>query len=408
MNSKFTQDCDDSGETDAGFDDFGFSTRAIHEPFHSSRNSGAHRRDELVMARNATAFGKGGEVAAFNAADNHAQSATHILENKLAHLEGAEAGLVLASGLAAFSTLARTLLSEGDEMIVHKPVCTETAALMETTLSQAGIRMVPVDLSVPCNIHRSVTHRTRLVYFETPTNPLSDILDISAIAECSRAHGVKIAVDSTFASPALQRPLEHGADIVLQSLTKYINGHGDTRGGAVLGEAAIVQKLRETSLRYRHATAISAQASFLILRGLQTLALRMDRHSSAAHAIALALEAHPAVAWVRYPLLESHPNYALARRQMSGGSGMLAFGLRAGRDGARAMISRLRLISSGVNLAEVGSLICHSASLTSTRHLSLEASDLCDTLGEDVIRCSVGLEDAEDLIEDIWQALDFE
>ena len=382
MSSKFPQNRDDRGDTDAGVDDFGFSTRSIHERskfFRDTRKTGKNE-----------------------------QSATCMLEKKLAYLEGAEAGLVLASGMAAFNTLALSLLSEGDEMIVHKPVCTETAALMEATLSRAGLKMVPVDLSDPANIHRSVTRRTRLVYFETPTNPLSDVLDISAIAECSRVHGLKIAVDSTFASPALQRPIEHGADIVLQSLTKYINGHGDTLGGALLGDAAIVQKLRETSLRHLHATAISPQASFLILRGLKTLALRMDRHSSAAHAIALTLEVHPAVAWVRYPFLQSHPNYSISRRQMSGGSGMVAFGLHAGKDGARAMISGLRLISPGVNLAEVGSLICHSAHLTSTRHLSLEGSGRCDMLGEDVIRCSVGLEDAEDLIEDILQALDFE
>lgn len=382
------QDRNEADAVDPEFDDLGFSTRAIHQPAHLSRN------------HDAPASRKSG-------ADNDHQSATDMLEKTLARLEGAQAGLVLSSGLTAFNMLAVSLLSKGDEMIVHRPVCTETAALMENTLSRAGIIMVPVDLSLPANIHRSVTPKTRLIYFETPTNPLGDILDIASIAECGRSCGVKIAVDSTFASPALQRPIEHGADIVLQSLTKYINGHGDTLGGALMGETAIVQKLRETSLRSPQATAISPQASFLILRGLKTLALRMDRHSSAAHAIALSLEAHPAVAWVRYPYLQSHPNYSIARRQMSAGSGMLAFGLRAGRDGASAMIARLRLISSGVNLAEVGSLICHSARLTSARHLSLAGSGLCDTLGDDVIRCSVGLEDAEDLIEDILQALDF-
>ncbi|MBY3165738.1 hypothetical protein HFO65_34840 [Rhizobium laguerreae] len=160
---------------------------------------------------------------------------------------------------------------------------------------------------------------------------------------------------------------------------------------------------QRSNLRSSEATAISPQASFLILRGLKTLALRMDRHSSVAHAIALTLEAHPAVSWVRYPHLHSHPNYSIARKQMSGGSGLLAFGLRAGKDGASALISRLRLISSGVNLAEVGRLVCHSARLTSARHRSLAGGGLCDTLGDDVIRCSVGLEDSEGLL----QALDF-
>ncbi|WP_261316708.1 trans-sulfuration enzyme family protein [Rhizobium leguminosarum] len=389
MRYKFMRDRDELDAADPEFDELGFSTRAIHQPVDLSLNHPAQ------------------SVRKISGADNNAHSATDMLEKTLARLEGAEAGLVLSSGLAAFNMLALALLSEGDEMIVHRQVCTDTAALMEKTLTRAGITMVPVDLSLPANICRAVTPRTRLIYFDTPTNPLGDILDIAAIAECGRSCGLKIVVDSTFASPALQRPIEHGADIVLQSLTKYINGHGDTLGGALLGDTAIIHKLRETNLRFPEATVISPQASFLILRGLKTLALRMDRHSSAAHAIALTLETHPAVAWVRYPFLPSHPNHSIARRQMSGGSGMLAFGLRAGRDGATAMISRLRLIQSGVNLAEVGSLICHSARLTSTRHLSLSGGGLCDALGDDVIRCSVGLEDAEDLIEDILEALDF-
>lgn len=159
-----------------------------------------------------------------------------------------------------------------------------------------------------------MTPRTRRVYFETPTNPLGDILDIRAIAECVHAHGLMIVVDSTLASPALQCPITHGADLVLQSLSKYINGHGDTLGGALLGPAAVIDRLRQCSPRYDRAASISPQASFLILRGLKTLALRMVRHSSAAHAVALTLETHPAVSWVRYPFLKSHPGYAIAHK----------------------------------------------------------------------------------------------
>lgn len=292
-------------------------------------------------------------------------------------------------------------------MIVHRPVCTDTAYLMREIVSAVGARLVPADLSDPEAIGRSITARTRIIYFDTPTNPLNNILDIAAIAEHAHAYGLKVAVDGTFATPVLQRPLGHGADIVLHSLSKYINGHGDTIGGALLGEAAVIRQLREESLRQRHETTISPQASFLILRGLNTLVLRMDQHCNAAHTLALTLEAHPSVAWVRYPFLNSHPDHGIARRQMSGGSGMLTFGLQSGPEGATAMIGRLRLIRSGGNLAEVGSFICGSARLTNARHLSLAGSEFCDSLGEDVIRCSVGLEDAEDLVEDLLMALDF-
>jgi len=391
MSRKFPPDRIVSNEAGVGFDDLGFSTRTIHE------------RSKLVQDGDALSSA----AASSKEREGDEQSSTQALEKKLADLEGAEAGLVLASGLAGFRTLAISLMSNGDEMIVHRPACTETAVLMEKTLSGAGIKMVPVDLSDPANIHRWATDRTRLIYFETPTNPLNEILDIAAIAQTSRSLGLKVAVDNTFASPALQRPIEHGADIVVQSLTKYINGHGDTLGGALLADDATVQKMRETSLRSPSSTAISQHASFLILRGVKTLALRMDRHSSAAHAIALTLEAHPAVAWVRYPLLHSHPNYSTACRQMSGGSGLLAFGLHAGKDGAGKMISRLRLVTPAVSLAEVGSLICGSASLSGARHLPLHGHHFCSVLGEDVLRFSAGLEDPEDLVEDVLQALSF-
>ncbi|NRQ19133.1 L-methionine gamma-lyase [Ensifer sesbaniae] len=292
-------------------------------------------------------------------------------------------------------------------MIIHRPVCTDTAHLIREIVSAVGARLMPVDLSDPEVIGRLITARARIVYLDTPTNPLNNILDIAAIAERAHAHGLMVAVDSTFATPALQRPLEHGADIVLHSLSKYINGHGDTVGGALLGKAAVIRQLREEAFRHRHETAISPQASFLILRGLNTLALRMDQHCNAAHALALTLEAHPYVAWVRYPFLDSHPDHEIARRQMSGGSGMLAFGLHKGAEGATAMTRRLRLIKSGGNLAEIGSFICGSARLTHARHLSLAGSEFCASLGEDFIRCSVGLEDAEDLVEDLLVALDF-
>ncbi|PJR10747.1 trans-sulfuration enzyme family protein [Sinorhizobium meliloti] len=399
MSSKITRDQPVSGKASPDVNDLGFSTRSIHEPFPSTAIASLRSGPSASVCGRTTLVHPGG-------ADGD-RSATWLLEHKLARLEGAEAGLVLSSGLVAFRTLARSFLAAGDEMIVHRPVCTDTAYLMREIVSAVGAKLVAVDLSEPSAIGRSITERTRLVYFNTPTNPLNSVLDVSAISEDAHAFGLKVAVDSTFATPVLQRPLEHGADIVLHSLSKYMNGHGDTVGGALLGTAADIRKLRNESLRERHDTAISPQAAFLILRGLSTLALRMNQHCNTAHALALTLEAHPSVAWVRYPFLTSHPDHEITRRQMSGGSGMLAFGLETGPEGATAMIKRLSLIRSGGDLAEVGSFICGSARLTNARHLSLVGSQFCVNLGEDVIRCSVGLEDAEDLVEDLLTALEF-
>ncbi|ANP91729.1 hypothetical protein BA011_36870 (plasmid) [Rhizobium leguminosarum] len=331
---------------------------------------------------------------------------TEILEARLANLEGAEAGLVVASGMAAFGALTLSLLSQGDELIVHKTLYVNTVTMVEQGLPRFGIKVVPVDLSNPANLDAAITERTRLVYFETPVNPLSAILDIAAIAERAHARGVKVAVDSTFASPAVQRPIEHGADIVLHSLTKYINGHGDTLGGALLGNAETLHTLHETGLRYITGAAISPLSSFLILRGLKTLTLRMERHSLSALTVARALEVHPAVAWVSYPFLESHPGHAIARKQMSNGSGMLAFGLHAGYEGARSMMNRLGLITRAVSLGDADSLICHPASLIRARQPIRKDAHLVEGVGDDLIRLSVGLEDAEDIIADLRQALE--
>ncbi|WP_105373333.1 trans-sulfuration enzyme family protein [Neorhizobium huautlense] len=400
MNGKHSLGDQDTGEAEADFEDLGFSTRTIHDPFPSKFVGSIPGTSALSACGRAIKVG-------FDGPDGDL-SATTQLEEKLARLEGAQAGLGLSSGLTAFRTFVRSLLSAGDEMIVHRPVCTDTAYLMWEIVSAVGAKLVATDLSDEKAINHSVTARTRFVYLDTPTNPLNQVLDVARISDRAHTHGLKVAVDSTLATPVLQRPLEHGADIVLHSLSKYINGHGDTVGGVLLGEARVIRQLREESLRHPHETAISPHASFLILRGLNTLALRMDQHCSAAHALALTLEAHPSVAWVRYPLLRSHPDYETARRQMTGGGGMLAFGLHRGADAAAAMIKRLRLITPGGNVAELGSFICGSSRLTTTRHLPLAERELCDILGEGVIRCSAGLEDAEDLVEDLLQALDFE
>jgi methionine-gamma-lyase len=387
---------------------FGFDTRAIHHAFDPVAFKRAVQPPVFLTSTYGFESVEANDAAAALGGRLYAREynpTTEILEQRLANLEGAEAGLVVSTGMAAFGTLILSLLSQGDELVVHKTLYSNTVAMVEQGLPRFGIKVVPVDLSEPSNLDAAITEKTRLVYFETPVNPLSSILDIAAIAERAHAHGVKVAVDSTFASPALQRPIEHGADIVLHSLTKYINGHGDTLGGALLGDAETLHLLHETGLRYITGATLAPHSAFLIMRGLKTLSLRMERHSASALAIARMLEAHPAVSWVSYPFLDSHPDRAIAGKQMAQGAGMLAFGLRAGFDGARTMLDRLKLMTRAVSLGDTDSLIDHPASITRARRTIRKDAHMVSGVGDDLIRLSVGLEDVYDLIGDLRQAL---
>jgi methionine-gamma-lyase len=280
-------------------------------------------------------------------------------------------------------------------------------ALVNEGLPRLGIQVTDVDLSKPELLRHALTDKTKLVYFETPVNPTSELLDIRAISDITHTRqGVRVMVDSTFASPALQRPLEHGADLVVHSLTKYINGHGDLLGGAVLGDLATLKFIRTIGLKYMTGSTLSPMLCFLVLRGLKTLTLRMRQHGESALRIAQMLEAHPAVRVVRYPFLQSSPDAALAQKQMAHGSGMMSFELHAGMAGAVAMIDRLQLISRAISLGDAESLITHPGSLLKARQKLYPAEAPQTGVNMDLIRLSVGLEDPEDLIADLKQALD--
>jgi methionine-gamma-lyase len=301
-----------------------FSTRAIHHAYNPADHHGAVAPPVYFtstyafgnVAENEEAAARGGVLYA-----REYNPTTAILEARLASLEGAEACLALATGMAAIGTLMLGLLSQGDEVVVHNTLYSNTMALTEGGLPRFGIKVVAADLADPANLDRAITQQTKLVYFETPVNPLSDILDIAAIAARAHAHGIQVAVDSTFASPALQRPIEHGADIVVHSLTKYISGHGDVLGGAVLGNTETIERLHGHGLRYLTGATISPMTAALILRGLKTLPLRMERHARNALAIAKMLEAHPAVRWSairsspRIPATTLHSARCLAVRE---------------------------------------------------------------------------------------------
>jgi methionine-gamma-lyase len=289
---------------------------------------------------------------------------------------------------------------------VHHTVYSNTFALTQDALPRFGITIVPVDMTDPAALDGVLSPRTKMVYFETPVNPTAEVLDIAAIAARARAMGAMVVVDSTFASPALQRPLEHGAHLVLHSLTKYINGHGDLLGGAIAGDATTIARIRGHGLRYITGATISPMTAFLVLRGMKTLSLRMDRHGATGQLVADMLAAHPKVAEVRYPFLATDPGYPAARRQMTNGSGMLSFTLHSGGDGADRMMDELRLIARAVSLGDAESLIMRPGSLWRGARRRDAGARMADGVGEAMLRLSIGLEDAEDVLADLEQALE--
>ncbi len=386
----------------------GFQTRAIHHGFDPAEHHRAVTPPIYMTSTFAFESVAQAEAVAEQGGATYAREhnpTTAILEARLAELEGGEACVVVASGMAAVGTLLLSLLGQGDTIAVHATLYSNTFAMAHDGLPRFGINVVPVDLSDPANLDGVLNPSVKLVYFETPVNPTAQVLDIAAIAARAHAAGARVVVDSTFASPAVQRPLEHGADIVLHSLTKYINGHGDMLGGALIADAATIDRVRGTGLRYITGATLSPLAAFLALRGLKTLKLRMDAHGANALSVAGMLEAHPKVAWVRYPLLRSNPAHDVARRQMANGSAMLSFGLHAGFDGARRMMDGLSLIARAVSLGDAESLIMHPASLTYARRRKRPQARLATGVTEDLIRLSVGLEDLEDLLADLEAGL---
>jgi cystathionine gamma-lyase len=321
----------------------------------------------------------------------------HALQDCLAALEGARHGLAFASGLAATDALLH-LLDTGDHVVYSDDVYGGTFRLFDKVFRRHGLSFTPVDACDPGNVERAMTPRTRMVWLESPTNPMLKIADLSAIAAIARARGATSVVDNTFATPFFQRPLELGIDVVCHSTTKYLNGHSDVVGGAVLtSDAALYGKIQ--FLQNAVGGVPSPMDSFLVMRGLKTLHVRMERHQENAFRLARFLEAHPQVERTTYPGLPSHPQHALARRQMSGFGGMLTFVIRGGLPAARAFLSSLRVFALAESLGGVESLIEHPAIMT---HASVPPETRAALgIADGFIRVSVGIESADDLIEDL-------
>jgi cystathionine beta-lyase/cystathionine gamma-synthase len=322
------------------------------------------------------------------------------LEQNLAAIEGGTAAYAFASGMAAIDAIT-TMLKSGDHVVVTDNTYGGTFRLFDKVLTKYGLEFSYVDTSRPELVEAAIRPQTRMLFVETPTNPVLRLTDLARVAEIAKAHDVRLVVDNTFASPCLQRPIEFGADLVMHSTTKYLNGHSDSVGGIVI--AARQEDADWLKFIQNAAGAIlSPFDSWLVLRGTKTLAVRMAQHNLNGQALAEYLERHPKVQRVIYPGLPSHPQHDLAKRQMKGFGGMLSFELPS-FDAARDVCNRVRLMSLAESLGGVETLMTHPASMT---HASVPPERRAAIgLSDSLVRISAGIEDVQDLIDDLAQAL---
>jgi len=328
------------------------------------------------------------------------------LEEKTAALEGAEAGVAFASGMAAVSSVLFTFLGAGDHVVASDVCYSGTAELLGLHAGRYGIEVSLVDTSDAEAVRKALRPSTRLVYIETPANPILRLTDIAALADIAHQAGIPLVVDSTFATPVFQRPLSLGADFVLHSMTKYLGGHGDALGGIVVGAREEIHRIRQGMLIHLGG-AMSPFNAWLINRGLATLSLRMQKHQESALAVARFLEQHPKVRRVLYPGLESHPQHDLARRQMSGFGGMVVSQMDI--DTAMNLVQQVRVFTYATSLGDYQSLLFYYPTemyVDSVAYLDADQKRaIREWAGDGIMRISIGLEDAEDLIADLDGAL---
>lgn len=377
--------------------DHGFATRAIHAGQPADPTTGATIVPIYATStytQQAPGQHKGYE---YSRSGNPTRTA---LETCLASLEGAERGLAFASGLAATTAVLSTL-RPGDEVLASADLYGGTFRLLERVFKPWGLLTRYTDDPSPAGFARALSPATKLVWIESPTNPLLQIIDIAAVADIAHRHGARLAVDNTFASSYLQQPLKLGADLVMHSTTKYLGGHSDVVGGAVVGSRELLGPI---AFYQNAAGGVPGPFDvFLTLRGIKTLALRMERHSANARELAEWLTCQPQVETVYYPGLPTHPGHAVAKQQMRDFGGMISLRLRGGAEAARRFMTRTRLFSLAESLGGVESLVCHPATMT---HASIPLEQrLARGVDDGLVRLSVGIEDVADLRADLQQAL---
>ncbi|MEC4238962.1 methionine gamma-lyase [Pseudomonas sp. DSV-1] len=388
---------------------FGFSTRAIHHGYNALENHGA--LIPPVYLTSTFAFASVEYGAACFAGEENGHFYTRIsnptlalLESRMAALENGEAGVAFSSGMGAIAATFWTLLRPGDEIIVNRTLYGCTFALLHHGIGEFGVVVKHVDMSNPADLEAAISPATRMIYFETPANPNMQLVDIAAVSTIAHAHNdLLVVIDNTYCTPYLQRPLEMGADVVVHSATKYLSGHSDITAGMVVTRQHLADRIRLQGLKDLTGAVLSPNDAHLLMRGIKTLALRMERHCSSARIIAQMLEDHPAVAWVAYPGLPSFPQYALASRQMKLPGGMIAFELKGGMAAGQRFMNALQLFSRAVSLGGAESLAQHPASMTHSTYTLEERAR--HGISEGLVRLAVGLEDVADLLADIEQAL---
>lgn len=323
-------------------------------------------------------------------------------EDCIAELDGGAGAVATSSGMGAVMTAYMALLSQGDHVVSTASVYGPSRILMQKHFSRFGVESTYVDTSDLGNVRRALTEKTRLVYIETPSNPMMEITDVRAVAELAHSRDALLVVDSTFASPVLQRPLSLGADVVLHSITKFINGHADVVGGVLIArEKTVLNRLREVMVTC--GCNMDPHQAFLVHRGLKTLSLRVEKAQKNAATIAGWLEARPDVSWVRYVGLPSHPHHELANKQMRGAGSMISFEMKGGFEAGRRLMDRVKLAALAVSLGGVETLIQHPASMTHAGVPRAEREECGITDG--LVRLSVGIEDVNDLLQDLAQAM---
>jgi O-acetylhomoserine (thiol)-lyase len=418
---------------------FGFATRALHAGQRPDAETGA--RAVPIYQTTSYVFDDTAHAAALfnlqrfgNIYTRIMNPTTAVFEERMASLERGVGALAVGSGQAAQFIALASLVEAGDEIVAAKTLYGGTYTQLDVSFRRLGVATTFVDPADPENFRRAITPKTRVLYGETIGNPGMNVLDLAAVAAVAHEHNLPLMVDNTFASPYLCRPIEHGADIVVHSATKFIGGHGTSIGGAIVdsgrfpwgsgrfpqllepskgyhgirffetfGDFAYIMKARVEGLR-DFGPALSPFNSFLFLQGLETLKLRMQCHSENALAAARFLERHERVAWVNYPGLESSPSHALAERYLPrGAGGILTFGIQGGLEAGRRFIEALQLVSHLANVGDAKSLVIHPASTT---HQQLTAEEkLSGGITDDLIRLSVGLEEMDDILWDLNQAL---
>ena len=388
---------------------FGFSTRAIHHGYDPKDHHGALVPPTYLSATFAFPTVEYGAACFAGEENGHfytriSNPTLALLESRMAALENGEAAVAFSSGMGAIAATLWTLLRPGDEVIVSQTLYGCTFALLHHGLGEFGIVVRHVDLTDPDALRAALSPATRMIYCETPANPNLQLVDITAVAALAHTQpGITVVVDNTYCTPYLQRPLELGADVVVHSATKYLSGHGDITAGIAVTSQALAHRIRLQGLKDLTGAVLSPHDASLLMRGLKTLALRMDRHCANAQAVAEALQAHPAVQSVTYPGLRCFPQYELAMRQMKMPGGMIAFELKDGIASGRRFMNALKLFTRAVSLGDAESLAQHPASMTHSTYTPEQRAH--HGISEGLVRLSVGLEDIADLLADVHQAL---